>query len=178
MTDLAHAMGGTFEADKVEITDFSPVPEGEYAVAITGAELKGTSKGGTMLVLDFSIMTGPNEGRVIYDRLNINCPGSEKAENIAKQSLAKICKAIDTPTLKSTNELLGKRLKIKVSIRKGEGTYIDKTGAERQSQDQNDIKGYYSLSSNGAAAPLQQTQPVQPAPQAAAPSGGTPPWAK
>lgn len=178
MSDLASVMGGAFVADDVEITDFEPVPEGEYPVAITAAELKGTSKGGTMLVLDYAIMNGPNESRVIKDRLNVNCPGSPKAEDIAKQSLAKICKAIGIGQLSSTTELVGKRLKIKVVVKPGEGTYIDNTGAERQRSAQNDVKAYYSMN---APTQLKEATPAQTENGAEAdlpPADGAPPWAK
>ena len=177
MNDLANAMGGTFRASEVEIQDFTPVPEGEYAVSVTDAQLKGTSKGGTMLVLSHTIITGMNEGRVIIDRLNVNCPGSPKAEDIAKQSLAKICKAIGVDTLDSTNQLIGKRMKIRIGIQKGQGTYIDSMGNEKPSQDQNNVKGYYSLNGETPAPIQQEASEPTPEAQSAQASNGAPPWA-
>lgn len=155
MTDLTQALGFQFNANEVEIKNFEPVPAGEYLVSITGVELKDSQKKGKMLVFDFTVQTGANDGRVVVDRLNI-VNASKDAERIALETLAKICKAVNIETPKNTNEFIGKRLKIKVDIEPGVGTYIDNFGQEKPCTAKNKIKGYYSF--NGGAAPVEQKQ--------------------
>lgn len=177
MNNLSSVLGG-FDANEVEISSgFEPIPEGEYCAVISAVELKTTSKGGDMLEFDFTVQGSTHDGRVLKDRLNI-VNANEVAERIGKENLAKICLAINLATPKDTNEFIGKRLKIKVTVKAGQGTYINKFGEEKPSQPQNEIKGYFPLNSAPAQveqSPVQQEQVVQEAPQEA--QAQARPWA-
>ncbi len=159
MGDLSNVLGG-FNANEVEISSgFEPIPEGEYIAVITSVELKDTRTGGNMLVFDFTVNGSSHDGRILKDRLNI-VNSNPKAETIAKESLAKICTAVDINSPKDTGEFIGRKLKIKVGIQPGVGTYVNQYGEEKPSQAQNNVKGYYSLNSASAPAPA-QTAPVE-----------------
>lgn len=144
--------------------DFSPIPAGEYAVRITEASVQQTQAGtGEYIKLRLDV-TGPShEGRVLFGNLNIKNP-SQKAEEIGRQQLGAIMRAINLPALTDTDQLIGGDLKVKVAIRKSE-----------QYGEQNDIKAYKAMS--GSAAPTPMTAPAATAPAAPA-AAGKPPWAK
>lgn len=175
MNDLTAALGYQFDATQVEIADYSPVPEGEYVAMITGASLDDTKSGGKMLTFDFTIQGSAADGRVIKDRANI-VNQNQTAEKIGKETLAKICKAIGIAQPRSTTEFPNKRLKIKVVVEQGSGTYVNKYGEEKPHSAQNVVKGYYPI--NGApaqAAPV--AAPTVSQAEAPKPVSGLP-WAK
>lgn len=161
MNNLTQAMGFQFNASEVEVTDYTPVPDGEYLASVTEAEITETSSGGTMLVFTMSILTGPHDGRTIKDRLNI-VNKNATAQKIAHETLAKICNAVGIVTPSDTKEFIGKRLKIKVVVEQGVGTYVDKFGVEKPRSAQNVIKGYYPADS--VAAPVKQEDAENSAP--------------
>jgi len=89
--------------------EFVVLPAGWYNATITGTELKETSSGGTMLVVDFD-----TKGTDIKDRLNIK-NNSDKAQLIGRQKVAKIatCCNID---LKDSTQLHGLSIDIKLKV--------------------------------------------------------------
>lgn len=172
MNDLTQALGHEFKADEVEITSFEPVPAGEYAAIITGAEIKDT-KSGKGLFFEYTIQGTSHDGRVIKECVNI-VNASEKAQKIGLETLAKISMAVGINSAKDTSEFINKRLKIKLSVEAGVGTYINKYGEEKPRTAQNSVKGYYPINSQPVSAqtPAEQT-PASPVTQ----ESGTRPWA-
>lgn len=142
--------------------DFSPLPAGEYSVKIADAEICNTKAGtGQYIKLRLDV-TGPShQGRVLFSNINIQNP-SQKAEEIGRQQLGSIMRAINLPNLADTDQLIGGEMSVKVTIRKS-----DEFG------DQNDVKSYKSL--NGSTAPMGGGGAQQPQQSAAS---GKPPWAK
>ena len=145
--------------------NYDPIPEGWYDVEIKGAELRTTKAGNGQYIAVRYDVTGPTHaGRVVYGNLNVSNP-NPKAEEIGRQQMGELMRSIGLPVLQDTDQLVGGRLSIKVSIRKSE-----------QYGDSNDVKGFKALV--GGAAPA-VAAPSAPAPQpAAAPAGSAPPWAQ
>ena len=143
--------------------NFDPLPEGWYSVKITNAELKPTKSGGQMIALRYDV-TGPTAaGRVVFGNINIQNP-SPKAEEIGRQQLGELCRAIGLGRVDDTDQLIGHDVTVKLSISRDE-TYGDR----------NEVKGYKAVSGSVAPRPAAAT-PYPTAP--AAPTKAAPPWAK
>lgn len=153
------------------------LPPGWYSASITKAELKATKDGtGQYIAIRYDI-TGPTQqGRVVFGNLNIK-NRSVKAEEIGRQQLGELMRAIGLARVQDTDQLIGGQLSIKVAIQEGNNGY----------EARNEVKGYKALAggmpptvpSPFASAPQQPAQP-RPAVQASAPApaaASTPPWA-
>jgi hypothetical protein len=140
--------------------DFSPLPAGWYSATISGAEVKETKAGtGEYIAVKYSI-TGPtHEGRVIFGNLNIKNQ-NPKAEEIGRQQLGEIMRAIGLARVTDTDQLIGGNLVIKLDIK-----------ADEKYGDRNEVKGFKAVV--GAMSGMPTAAP-------AAPSGAkaAPPWAK
>ena len=154
-----------FSVDALPVgnNNFEPLPEGWYNATITGAEIKATKAGdGKYIALKYNI-TGPShQGRVIFGNLNIK-NASTKAEEIGRQQLGEIMRAIGLAKVSDTDQLIGGNVGIKLSVRTG-----DYAG--------NEIKAFRALSGvqPTAVAPFKAVGPSA----AAAPAKAAPPWAK
>jgi hypothetical protein len=141
--------------------NFEPLPAGWYSVTLTGAELKNTKAGNGQYIAVRYDVTGPtHQGRVVFGNLNIKNP-NPKAEEIGRQQLGDLMRAIGLSKVTDTDQLIGGILQIKLSIKEQEGY-----------EPSNDVKGYKSVS--GAFPPF--TIPASPS---APPSDkSAPPWKK
>ena len=144
-------------------SNFEPLPAGWYTATITQAELKDTKAGnGQYIKLRYDI-TGPShQGRVVFGNLNIKNP-SAKAEEIGRQQLGEIMRAIGLAKVTDTDQLIGGQICIKLEIKD-----------DPQYGSSNEIKGFKSVSGSPAPAASPAT------PKVAAPAAGkaAPPWAK
>lgn len=148
--------------------NFEPLPAGWYTVTITQAELKATKAGnGQYIKLRYDV-TGPtHQGRVVFGNLNIKNP-NQKAEEIGRQQLGDIMRAIGLAKVTDTDQLIGGNLSIKLEVKQDE-----QYGAG------NEVKAFKSVS--GSAAPAAAGVPpfVKQAEAAqAATAKAAPPWAK
>ncbi len=149
----------TFSADALPVSDrnFEPLPAGWYTCVVNGAEIKNTKAGtGQYIAVRYDI-TGPShQGRVVFGNLNIKNP-NPKAEEIGRQQLGELMRAIGLPTVQDTDQLIGGQLQIKLEVRESE-----QYGAS------NDVKAFKS---NGSAPPSASK---------AAPTStkAAPPWVK
>jgi hypothetical protein len=158
-------LGQTFETESLPrgSNNYEPLPSGWYSASITQAELRATKDGnGQYIRLRYDI-TGPShQGRVVFGNLNVK-NSSVKAEEIGRQQLGDLMRAIGLAKVADTDELIGGTLSIKLDVRPAENGYAA----------QNEVKGYKSLGGGSAT--------FAPPPQAA-PSGekakAAPPWAK
>jgi len=111
------------------------IPNGDYVVAFCKAELITTKAGGTGLKLSMKVVQGELEGKQISDFLNIK-NANPKSEQISLARLRRICDlTIGKPVLVDTDELMGKRVVVKVETE------------ERGGYDHNRIKSYNDLGS-------------------------------
>lgn len=140
--------------------DNSPVPEGDYTAVIKSAELKTTKAGnGQYINVRFDITGEKHAGRVVFGKMNIR-NANPKAEEIGRQQLGELARAIGLKTVTDTDQLIGGQCQIKVVIRQSEGY-----GA------QNEIKRFKAI--EGATLPkpvVQQTTTIS--------SSNSPPWAQ
>jgi hypothetical protein len=168
-------LGQTFDANELPQGNggnFEPLPEGSYNATVTQAELKPTNDGtGQYIKLRLDI-TGPShQGRVVFGNLNIK-NASAKTEEIGRQQLGDIMRAIGLAKVTDTDQLIGGSLNIKLSIRTARTD--EKTGKTYEAS--NEVKAYRAI--NGGAAPTFQAAAPAAAPAAAAPAKAAPPWAK
>lgn len=150
----------TFSVDALpqSTNNYEPLPAGWYTAVVNGAEIKNTKAGtGQYIAVRYDI-TGPtHQGRVVFGNLNIKNP-NPKAEEIGRQQLGELMRAIGLTTVQDTDQLIGGQLSIKLDVRESE-----QYGAS------NDVKGYKS---NGAA------PPAAVAAKAPAAAKAAPPWVK
>lgn len=166
-------LGETFGVDDLPQSDrnYELIPEGWYNATITKAEL-GNTKSGTGQKIDVRYdITGPTQqGRVIFASVNIRNQ-SQKAEEIGRQQLGEIMRAIGLAKVEDTDQLIGGQLCIKVKIR--EATEKDK--AAGYNDPRNEVAGWKSVS--GGTTPMPAMSAAAPA-STSAPGGAKPPWAK
>lgn len=148
-------------------SNYDPLPPGWYHANITGAELKSTKAGNGQYIAVRYDITGPtHQGRVVFGNLNIKNP-NPKAEEIGRQQLGEIMRAIGLAKVTDTDQLIGGSLQIKLEIRQQEGYAPN-----------NDVKGF-KATSGSVPTPAAASAPAQTAAAAPAASGkAAPPWAK
>lgn len=141
-----------------ERDSFDPLPEGWYAVKVSGAELKNTKSGaGQYISVRYDVLGPTHQGRVVFGMLNIRNQ-NPKAEEIGRQQLGELMRAIGLTSVTDTDQLIGGTLSIKLVIRQQEGY-----------EPSNDVKAYKAEGGS-----MQAPQQQQAAPAASAP----PPWAR
>lgn len=107
-----------FDATTVTPSTFDALPAGAYEVVVTDSKLQETKSGnGTMLVLDLEVISGDYQGRKLWDRLNLVNPSATAVE-IARQTLASICRAVGVRRLTDTAVLHDKPLMASVALRR------------------------------------------------------------
>jgi hypothetical protein len=153
----------------VSTSQFDPLPEGWYNVTIAGAELKTTKAGtGNYISIKYTVIGPSHQGRVVFGNLNVKNP-NPKAEEIGRQQLGAMMRAIGLSKIKDTDQLIGGNLSIKLTVKPADGQY----------DASNDIKGFKSIV--GASLPVpnvMQSVPFNAAPAQAATPSAAPPWAK
>ena len=157
----------SFDTSTVEVSgagsDMPPVPDGTYHAMVMGSEIKTTAKGGTMIVLEWQIIGDGHDGRRIWQNYNVVCPGSKKAEDIAKADMASACQAMGLDGYEDTEELHMQEIKITVSTEPAKDGWPAK----------NKIDAYAPAYDK----PAQVAEPSEPS-RPAQPAGKQPPWAK
>ena len=146
--------------------NFDPLPAGWYTTKIAGAEIKTTKNGtGQYISVRYDIIGPSHQGRVVFGNINIK-NANPKAEEIGRQQLGEIMRAIGLARVTDTDQLIGGNVQIKLSVKQDE-TYGDK----------NEIKGFKAVTGGAmptASVPQEFAQQAQSAPAAAS----VPPWAK
>lgn len=142
--------------------NFEPLPAGWYTATISQSELKATNAGnGQYIKLRYDI-TGPShQGRVVFGNLNIK-NANPKAEEIGRQQLGDIMRAIGLAKVTDTDQLIGGQIAIKLAVKE-----------DAQYGASNEVKGFKSVS--GSVAPAAAIPQVQ---SNSAPAKAAPPWAK
>jgi len=159
-------LGETIEAGSLpEGRSYDLIPDGWYNATITKAEVGQTKSGtGTKIDIRYDI-TGPtHQGRVIYASVNIRNQ-STKAEEIGRQQLGEIMRAVGLARLEDSDQLIGGQVSIKIKIRQP----TDNDKANGYTEAKNEVGGWKST---GGSAPVMPSAPAAPATTA------KPPWAK
>ena len=121
-----------FNADNFEneSPSFLPIPAGWYEAIIIDSEMKETKSGtGEYLQLTLEIVGPTQEGRKLWDRLNLKNQ-NQVAVDIANRTLADICRAVGVHAPKTSEELHDRPLMVKVAHR------------EYQGETREEVKGY------------------------------------
>ena len=139
---------------------FEPLPAGWYTASISGAEIKDTKSGGKRIELKYEILGPTHVGRFVFGNLNI-VNANQKAEQIGRQQLGDVMRAIGLNRLSNTDDFIGGKLSIRVKV-----THSDQHGPG------NDIQGWKAL--DGGAMP----RPAIPASAPSTSAVSSPPWAK
>lgn len=144
--------------------NYDPLPAGWYDATIGAAEVRPTKDGSGQYIKIKYQVTGPtHSGRVVFGNINVR-NASQKAEEIGRQQLGELMRALNIPRLTDTDQLIGGMLAIKLDIR----------AATEQYAAQNEVRGFRA--GNGMAGDVPTFAPSKPTP---APSkGAAPPWAK
>jgi len=152
-------LGQTFNTDDLPAGsggNFEPLPAGWYQVTVAGAELKTTKAGtGEYISVRYDVVAPTHQGRVVFGNLNIKNP-NPKAEEIGRQQLGNLMRAIGLANVSDTDQLIGGNCSIKLSIRKSE-----------QYGDNNDVKAWKAI--EGGAVPTPAAKPE---------TSSSAPWAK
>lgn len=119
------------------------IPPGEYPAVCVRAQMKPTKNGaGQYLELLFVITNGEHRDVEFIDRLNL-VNDNIKAASIALGQYAKLCKSVGFQSLQADESAVtNKPLMLKIKTEKGEGTYKDREGVERESKDKSVIDTY------------------------------------
>jgi len=162
-----------FDASTVAPSEaLEAVPAGWYNAQMTASEMKPTSDGtGAYLQAEFTILNGDYAGRKLFDRINLQNKNPVAVE-IGYKTLSSICHSVGVIQVADSQQLHGRPLQLKVSLRPA-GPGADGKHYEAS----NEVKGYKAVDGAGAsAAPAPtwapQATPAQPqyAPPPAAPA--------
>lgn len=149
-----------FDASQVAPSEaLEAIPAGWYNAQMTASEMKPTSDGtGAYLQAEFTVLSGDYAGRKLFDRINLQNKNPVAVE-IGYKTLSAICHAVNVIQVQDSQQLHGRPLQLKVSLRAA-GPGADGKHYEAS----NDVKGYKAV--DGAGVPM-----------AGAPAGGAPSWA-
>lgn len=133
-----------FNAEEIPEDDrsFDLLPAGDYEMQVIESEIKDTDLG-QQLVLTLEVLSGPSQGRRVWDRLNIVNQNAD-AQRISQRALADLCLATGVKALKDTEELHFKPFIGKVTITKPNAKSI----AKGYTNDKNSVR----YKAKGAAA--------------------------
>jgi len=147
---------------------YDPVPPGWYAARIHSAEVKDTKAGnGQYIKIRYDIIGPAHQGRVIFGNLNIRNPNA-KAEQIGRQQLGELMRAIGLAEIQDTDQLIGGTCEIKLDVQAAEGDYAAR----------NEVRGWKHGGGTPAAAARPDWAKADAAPKPAAPAAKAPPWRK
>jgi hypothetical protein len=147
--------------------NFEPLPAGWYTATISQAELKNTkANNGQYIKLRYDI-TGPShQGRVVFGNLNIK-NANPKAEEIGRQQLGDIMRAIGLAKVTDTDQLIGGQISIKLEVKNDE-----QYGAS------NEVKAFKSVTGSVAPAAVAPFKPKSAEPTENRITKAAPPWSK
>jgi hypothetical protein len=162
-------LGQTFDAiDLPQGNTYEPLPAGWYTATIADAELKPTKDGSGQYIKIRYDITGPtHQGRVVFGNLNIK-NASAKAEEIGRQQLGELMRAIGLARVTDTDQLIGGVLQIKLDVR----------AATEQYPAQNEVRGFKAISGSAPSFAAPAASTAASATASAGPAKAAPPWAK
>jgi hypothetical protein len=152
--------------------DFDLIPAGVVAKAIIlAAQDKTSQRGGTYIKLRVSIDEGEYEGRQLFNNINTDVPGNEKATQIGRRELAALCKAVGLEEgFEDAGELVDRYFTLKTTINPAKGAYEESNGFRvvfnAKEAAKNDVKKAYVQSmaddvvEGSKAKPASKTKPI------------------
>ena len=157
-----------FSVDSLpEGRSYDLIPEGWYQASIVKADLIPTKdNSGKYIALRLDIIAPTHQGRCIFSNVNIRNK-SAVAEQIGRQQLGEIMRAIGLQKCNDTDLLIGGNLEAKVVIKQAEGQY----------EARNEIKGYRAISSSMPKSNADEFS-APPVSKTPAQKSSAPPWIK
>lgn len=155
---------GGFDADNVEPSQPREIiPDGNYEAVIESVvEKENSKKDGSYLEFVVHIISGPHEGRKVWDRLNIKNK-SRQTVDIANATMSALLRAVGVPRPILEDDVCN------IPFLAVVGTRTDKSGNPKfDGKLSNIITGYKALEDKPAAKPA----------AIAAPKPAKAPWAK
>lgn len=127
----------SFDATQVApSTGFEPLPEGWYNVAISESEIKPTKdKEGAYLQLTAKVLDGPQQGKPVFVRLNVQNK-NQQAVDIAYAELSAICHVTGVYHVQESTQLHNIPFQLRVIVRPGDNGPM------------NEVKGYKDAQGN------------------------------
>lgn len=173
-------ISGSYDPNAEAYSSFDPIPNGEYRAVIIESAFEDISKRdnkGRCLNLTWKIETGPYDGRLIWQRLNMwaeNMNNLEKVINIAQSQFAAIREATGKLTPQDSDELHHIPCMIKVVIKN------DPSGQYQPRNEISSVKPVVGQATQNPASMPNNTPPPAVAAQANTGSGNKPsrPWEK
>ena len=158
-----------FDATQVApSTGYEPLPEGWYNVAVSESEIKPTKdKEGAYLQLTAKVLDGPQMGKVVFIRLNVQNK-NQQAVDIAYAELSSICHVTGVYHVQESTQLHNIPFQLRVIVKPGDNGPM------------NEVKGYKDAQGNdpgkaGAGATQGQPQNFGAGQPAGNPAQGQPP---
>lgn len=162
-----------FDANTVSPADsIEAIPAGWYNAQIDQSEMKPTKDGsGAYLELRFSVLDGQYANRKVFGRLNLR-NANPVAQEIAYKQLSAICHATGVLQVQDSQQLHGRPMKIKVSVRAASGDYEASNELKAFKNINEQVDGPVGAPAAQGGAPWAGQQ--APAAQQAAPWAGAP----
>ena len=162
-----------FNANTVPPSDsIEAIPAGWYNAQIDQSEMKPTKDGsGAYLELRFSVLDSQYANRKVFTRLNLR-NANPVAQEIAYKQLSAICHATGVLQVQDSQQLHGRPMKIKVSVRAASGDYEASNELKAFKNIDEQVNGPVGAPAAQGGAPWAGQQ--APAAQQAAPWAGAP----
>ena len=137
----------TLDSVPAQTNSYEVLPAGFYDATIANAELKDSKSGGKYINVRYDI-TGPSHaGRVVFGMITV-ANSNPKAEEVGRQQLASLLRAIGLDQIQDTDQLIGATLAIKVVVEQSE-----------QYGEQNRVSGYRANNKKSSAPAATNTPP-------------------
>src|SRR5690606_3170910 len=164
-------IAGAYDPNAEPGGDFDPIPAGDYRAKIIESDIEDVSSRnnyGRCLKLTWQVETGPYDGRLVWQRLNMwgeNMNNNDKVVSIAQSQFAAIRQATGKMTPQNSEELHHIPCTIRVKVKQSEGYSPN-----------NEITSVKPV--GGAPAQQNGAQKFAPPQQTKAPNGagGSAPW--
>ena len=112
------------EAIETENQEFTPLPDGWYAAAITESAVRtGQASGKDYLNLEFTVTSGDHTSRKVWMVYSLWHDNPDLV-GWAKEKLGKLAAALLMPSIEDHEELEGKQVEIKVGLNKKGDTEV------------------------------------------------------
>ena len=109
----------TLDSVPASTTNYDALPAGLYEATIANAEIKDSKSGGKYINVRYDI-TGPSHaGRVVFGMITI-ANANPKAEEVGRQQLGDLIRAIGLDKLADTDQLIGGQLITKLDVETSE----------------------------------------------------------
>lgn len=172
-------IAGSYDENAEPSGDFSPIPAGTYRARIEEASIEDISKKdnkGRCLKLTWKVETGPHDGRLVWQRLNMwaeNMNNLDKVISIANSQFAAIRQAVGKTIVNNTDELLQIPCDIYVTVVESAG-YAPQNEVKSVKPAGNPVQ--QAAQQRAPAAPRQSAPPQQQRAAPAAGNGKAAPW--